>query len=366
MPDYTVGVIGATGRGDYGHHVDTAWLDLANTKIVAVADSDAAGRAKAAQRVGCDNTFADYRNMMDEMKPDIVAICPRWLDQHADMMLAAAERGIHCFVEKPFCRTLEEADAIVAACERAHTKVAIAHPTRYAPAMSTIRRLINDEAIGQVVELRGRGKEDRRGGGEDLWVLGSHIMDMVLTLGYEPEWCFASILQDGDRVVAKHVSDGNEGIGPLAGDTVQATFGLQRGITYSFNSLRSAGGRPSRFALRIYGSAGIIEIIEGVLPEVWILQSSSWNIGRGGGEWKRVSSAGIDQPEGLTDPKFKRRHQVAIEDLLSAIENQREPKCGMYEGCKIVEMIAAVFESHVQNAPVKFPLVNRQNPLLSL
>ena len=364
MPNYTVGVIGATGRGNYGHGVDTAWLDLPNTKIVAVADADEAGRAEAAKRTGCDNTFADYRQMMDAAKPDIVAICPRWLDQHADMILAAAERGIHCYVEKPFCRTLKEADAIVAACERSHARVAIAHPTRYAPAMATIRRLIKDGAIGQVVELRGRGKEDRRGGGEDLWVLGSHIMDMSLELGYEPEWCFASVLEGGERVSAKHVKKGNEGIGPLAGDAVRATFGLKQGITYSFQSYRNAGGTPWRFALRVYGSEGIIEIMENVLPDVWILQDRSW--GRGGGEWKRVSSAGIDKPESLTDPKFKRRHHVPIENLLSAIEKQHEPKCGMYDGRKVVEMIAAVFESHVQNAPVTFPLQNRENPLRSL
>lgn len=366
MPNYTVGVIGATGRGDYGHKVDTAWLDLPNTKVVAVADADDNGRQQAAKRLSCDSVFADYRRMMDEMRPDIIAICPRWVDQHADMILTAAERGIHCFMEKPFCRTLKEADAIIAACERSHSKVAIAHPTRYAPAMATIRRLIKDGAIGKVVELRGRGKEDHRGGGEDLWVLGSHIMDMALTLGYEPDWCFASVLQGGESVVANHVTEGNEGIGLLAGDAVRATFGLKQGVTYSFQSYRNAGVRPWRFGLRVYGSEGIIEIFEGVLPEVWILQDSSWNTGRGRSEWKRVTSAGIDKPETLTDTKFKRRHQVAIEDLLSAIENQREPKCGMYEGRKIIEMIAAVFESHVQNSPAEFPLTNRENPLLQL
>jgi len=366
MKNWTVGVIGATGRGDYGHHVDTAWLDVPDTKIVGVADADSAGRQKAARRTRCPNTFANYRTMMDEMKPDIVAICPRHLDQHADMMLAAAARGIHCFVEKPFCRTLKEADSIIAACESSHTKVGIAHPTRYAPAMTTIRRLIKDGAIGDVVELRGRGKEDQRGGGEDLWVLGSHIMDMTLALGYVPEWCFASVLQDGERVTAKHVKAGNEGIGPLAGDAVRATFGLKQGITFSFTSYRHAAGRPSRFALRVYGSKGIIEIMENVMPEVWILQNSSWHTGRGQGDWKRISTAGIDQPEPLTDSKFRQRHHIPIVNLLMAIEKKQEPKCGMYEGRKIVEMITAVFESHVQNQPVNFPLANRENPLLRL
>lgn len=363
MANYNIGVIGATGRGNYGHGLDTAWLDFPNTKIVAVADADENGRTNTAKKVNCPNVFADYREMMDVAKPDIVAVCPRWLDQHADMILAAAERGIHCYVEKPFCRNLTEADAIVNACEMSHTRVAIAHPTRYAPALQTIRRLIRDGAIGQVVELRGRGKEDRRGGGEDLWVLGSHIMDMVLNLGYDPEWCFASVLTDGQPVTAANVYDGNEGIGRLAGDAVRATYGLKQGVTYSFSSYRNAGKGPTRFALRVYGSDGIIEIQENVLPEVWILQSRSWNIARGGGKWKKINSAGIDKPEPLTDPKYKRRHHVAIEDLLSAIEQQREPKCGIYEGRAIVEMIAAVFESHRLNRPVTFPLQTRVNPL---
>ncbi|MCP4857192.1 MAG: Gfo/Idh/MocA family oxidoreductase [Fuerstiella sp.] len=363
MANYKVGVVGATGRGNYGHGVDTAWLDLPNTKIVAVADADEAGRISTAKRVGCTDVYADYREMMNATKPDIVAVCPRWLDQHADIMLEAVQRGIHCYVEKPFCRNLTEADAIVKACEMSHARVAVAHPTRYAPALQTIRRLISDGAIGQVVELRGRGKEDRRGGGEDLWVLGSHIMDMVLNLGFDPEWCFASVLTDGEPVTAANVYDGNEGIGPLAGDAVRATYGLRQGITYSFASYRHAGASPTRFALRVYGSEGIIEIQENVLPEVWILQSRSWNTGRGGGEWKRISSAGIDMPEPLTDPKFKRRHHVPIEDMLSAIEQRREPKCGVYEGRRIVEMIAAVFESHRVSGPVPLPLKTRVNPL---
>jgi len=43
---YRVAVIGATGRGDYGHGIDTVWLQLDNVDIVAVADQDEAGRAK--------------------------------------------------------------------------------------------------------------------------------------------------------------------------------------------------------------------------------------------------------------------------------------------------------------------------------
>ncbi len=46
---------------------------------------------------------------------------------------------------------------------------------------------------------------------------------------------------------------------------------------------------------------------------------------------------------------------------MQAIDDQREPKCGPIEGRWTVEMISAVFESHRQGKPVKFPLEQREN-----
>ena len=63
---YRVAVFGRTGKGNYGHGVDVCWLDHPQTEIVAVADDNDAGRAAAAKRLGVDQTFADYRRMLDE------------------------------------------------------------------------------------------------------------------------------------------------------------------------------------------------------------------------------------------------------------------------------------------------------------
>ena len=75
---------------------------------MAVADADPNGLAAAAKRLEAEKAFRDFREMLDKVKPDIVSICPRWLDQHRDMVVAAAERGIHAYMEKPLCRTLRE------------------------------------------------------------------------------------------------------------------------------------------------------------------------------------------------------------------------------------------------------------------
>lgn len=363
---YRVAVIGSTGRGNYGHRLDTAFVGVPNAEIVAVADDSEAGRLATAKKLGVEQTFADYRKMLDKVKPDIAAIGPRWLDQHRDMAVAATERGIHVYIEKPFCRSLEEADQIVDSCERTHAKLAIAHPTRYSPKLDRIKRLLEAGHFGKVLEYRGRGKEDRRGGGEDLWVLGTHVMDMIRAIGEHPTWCFSNVEEGGEPVAKKHVKDGAEGIGPLAGDAINAMYGMPGGATAYFASVRNTAGSPSRYGLQIYCSHGVIELLEGTMPSVKCLRDRSWSPGRSGAEWLNVSSLGWDEEEPLTGERYTSRHRLAVEDLLAAIEEGREPKGGMYEARGAVEMIAAVFESHRQGRRVSLPLENRKNPLMQL
>ena len=363
---YRVGVIGRTGRGNYGHALDTAWMSIPETEIVAVADDDKMGLAQAAKRLEVSAAFADYREMLDKIKPDIIAVCQRWIDQHAEMILAAAERGIHVLVEKPYVRTLEEADQIIDACEKTHTKVVVGHPTHFSPKLKAVKQLIDEGKIGDVLQYRARGKEDRRGGGEDLWVLGTHVLDMIRVLAGQPEWCFAHVTQDGHPVTKADVADGAEGIGPLAGDAIRAMYGLPSGKTATFGSYRNMQGSPSRYGLQIYGSRGVIEILEGPMPDVKFLGDPSWSPGRSGAKWQNVSSAGIDKPEPLSGSEYTGRYSQAIRELLRAIEAQDEPTGGMYEGRDVTEMIAGVFESHRIGGPVNLPLKTRANPLTLL
>jgi predicted dehydrogenase len=362
---YRVGVIGHTGRGDYGHGLDTVWLQLPNTEIVAVADADDAGRAAAIRRLGAPRAFADYRKLLDEIKPDIVSICPRWLDQHCEMVVAAAERGIHIYLEKPMCRTLGEADQMVAACGKRNVKLAIAHQTRYSPVIPVIRDLIAEGSIGRVLELRGRGKEDQRGGGEDLWVLGSHIMNLMHTFGGEPQWCFGVVEQNGKPLTRADVRDGNEGIGPLAGDMLRAMYGMPEGATAYFGSRRNAGGKPTRFGLQIFGSEGVVEILSGYLAGSYFLRDASWSPGRSGAKWLPISSDGACKPERLKGDNYT-GNVVACRDLIEAIEHDRLPECNVLDGRMTVEMIVSVFASHLAGAKVEIPLKSRHNPLGNL
>lgn len=362
MPaQFRVGIIGHTGRGNYGHGLDTCFQRDERCEVVALADADEKGRVEAAERLKIDQTFADYRELLDRAKPDIVAIGPRWLDQHRDMAVAAAERGIHIYMEKPMSRTPGEADEIVAACEKKNVKLALAHQTRYSPILRVVREVIEMGRVGELLELRGRGKEDARGGGEDLWVLGSHVFNLMNHLGGEPQWCSAQVWQNDMPATKDDIRDANEGIGRLVGDQVAAMYGFPDGVTGYFASKKGAAG--GRFGLQIYGSKGVIEILTGQFPAAHFLPDPAWSPGRSGAKWERITSAGVGQPEPLKDGGAHGGNDMAVRDLLAAIDEDRQPECSMYEGRTTVEMITGVFAAHFAGKAVEIPLKTRTSPL---
>lgn len=265
---YKVAVIGRTGKGNYGHGLDVVWKALDNVEIVAVADENEKGRSDAATKLGVKNAYADYRTMLDKERPQIVSVADRFLDAHRDMVVACARAGASVFLEKPMARTLAEADEMVAACEMHHVKLAIAHQTRHSPRLKRVKELIDSGRLGDLLEMHARGKEDQRGGGQDLMVLGTHLMDLMRFLVGDARWCFARVLQNGKPVTKVEVREGGEGMGPIAGDLINATYGFERGVQATFGSHKPLKPAGSRFGLTVWGTRGVLQITTGSLPPV--------------------------------------------------------------------------------------------------
>ena len=322
--------------------------------------------AAARERLGVEKGFADYEQMLRETRPDLVAVCPRQPDQHHDMVLAAIDAGVRgLYVEKPFCRSPAEADRIRAACRERRVKLAVAHRNRYHPALPMLKRLVRQGAIGKVLEIRGRGKGDRRGGGEDLCVLGCHVMNLVHYFGGVPQSCSAILRQRGRPVTATDVQPGNEALGPLAGDEVHARYELDGGTIAYFDSIAEDGTRNAGFGLQLIGSDGIIDINCDREPLAYLVAGNPFLPTDRPRAWVPISSAGV----GVEEPQSGivqqlHRHVVPLRDLMDSIESDREPLCDVSEGAMTVEMICAVFASHVlDGASVKIPLSDRRHAL---
>lgn len=364
-----VAVIGYTGHGNYGHGVDSMWLDMPETEIVAVADADAKGLAGAVKKLKLTKGFADYHQMLTETKPEIVAIGPRHIDQHHEMAMAAIAAGARgIYMEKPFVPTLAQADEIVAACEKSGTKLALAHRNRYHPVLPVLKKMIEDGAIGKPLEYRTRGKEDTRGGSLDLWVLGCHLFNLVNYFAGPAKACTATVFQQGRLVTKADVKAGDEGIGPLAGNEVHARFEMANGLPAFFDSVQNAGTKTAGFGVQIIGTEGIIDLRIDAEPLAHILAGSPFGPNKTPRTWVPITTGGLDKPEPIAD--IRRRvggHVGPGRDLLAAIKEGRDPLCSAKDARVTMEMIVGIFESHRLNSQrVELPLKDRENPLTRL
>ncbi len=348
-------VIGRTGRGNYGHLLDIAVRTYPGMDVVAAADEDPEGLRRAAERLRVKKAYADWRRMLEEVRPDIAVIAPRWVDCHLEMALGAAEAGAHVFMEKPMARTPAECDRIIEACDRKGLKIVVAHNMRVSPILDAVEAKVRDGMIGEIQELRGRGKEDRRAGGEDLIVLGTHIFDLMRRFAGDPLWASGRVTVRGRPITGADVRrDAPEGLGMIAGDAVAGMFAFRDGLTGYFGSKRSSETSGKRYGLDLYGSRGIIAVRAGMIPRIWYTESVSWTASK----WKPFPLEPLTLP--LT--RLESVH-LLVRDLVEAIEQDREPAASGRTARWTIEMAMSLYESQRQGRRVAFPLEFRGHPL---
>lgn len=117
-------------------------------QLVAVCD-DVAERARQAGEKMSVPFFTTYHQLLDEMPCDVVALCtPSGL--HPKHGIMAAEKGAHVICEKPMATRLEEADALVHACDEAGVYLFVVKQNRLNPAIQLLKRSIDLGRFGRI------------------------------------------------------------------------------------------------------------------------------------------------------------------------------------------------------------------------
>jgi predicted dehydrogenase len=144
MTNITIGVIGAglIGRKHLARLAARSDYDLVG---IADVNADQVAAAHPETRV-----YADYRQLLDEARPEAVIIAsPNQL--HAEQGIACARRGIHILIEKPVTDTLETAAALVAEVRKTGIKSLVGHHRRHHLQVKALKALLADGRIGDVV-----------------------------------------------------------------------------------------------------------------------------------------------------------------------------------------------------------------------
>jgi len=181
-------IIGVEGHPD---EIVKPLAELPDVEIVAIADADASAiqRFKGRrERLANAKAYADYRQMLDAEKPDVVAVCNSD-GERAAAILEAAHRKHNVIAEKPLALTRPDLERVKTAVSQSHIQLGMLLPMRFSPHYVMLKQIVDSGEIGEVVQISSQKSyqlEDRPDwfkhrdtyGSTILWI-GPHMIDLM-------------------------------------------------------------------------------------------------------------------------------------------------------------------------------------------
>ncbi len=197
--------VAIAGLGYWGPNLARNFAALPGCELAWLCD----GSEQARERVGAAHpgvpTTADLETVLADETVDAVALATP-VPTHAELAIAVARAGKHCFVEKPLATSAADAERAVAAAAEADRILMVGHLLEYHPAVTRLKELIDADELGGLYYIYG----DRlnlgklRADENALWSLGAHDVSVALHLiGEEPVECVAQ----GASFVRRPVQD---------------------------------------------------------------------------------------------------------------------------------------------------------------
>lgn len=183
------------GVGWIGRHRMRAVAESGRAEVVALADPDRGRLEEAAARLPPGKPpvrlHHTYEALLREDLDGVMIASPSGL--HAAQALAAIERGLHVFCEKPLGRTRREVQRVVSAAKQGDRRLGVDLSYRYIEGAEALRSLVRGGELGRIfaVDLvfhntygpdKPWSHDPAMAGGGCLVALGMHLLDLAF-------WC---------------------------------------------------------------------------------------------------------------------------------------------------------------------------------
>ena len=287
MKTLNVGVIGAGFMGK-AHSLAYAampmffWPVPAIPKRYIIAEASNELASEAAIRFGYETHTSDWRALVADPQVDVVDIAtPNHL--HATIAIAAAEAGKHVICEKPLARTSAEAKMMLDAVEAAGVVHMVAFNYRRTPAVALAKKLIDEGAIGRILNFRGTYLQDWSAdpdgplswrfqkaiaGSGAVGDIATHVIDLARYLVGEVSEVNALLRtyidtrpqQTGgaDKLAASDKHSDAPRLAVDVDDEVLTMLRFANGAVGSLEATRNAYGRNNFLTFEIHGEIGSI------------------------------------------------------------------------------------------------------------
>lgn len=278
--------------------------------------------------------YEDLDDLLKNPEVDVVNICTP-SGYHAPLAIKAANAKKHVVVEKPISLTLEDAQAIIDACNENGVKLSVVHPNRFRPAVKAIRKAMDEGRLGKLSHANAtvrwnrnqayydqapwRGTKSLDGG--VLMNQAIHNLDLLLWLMGDIDEVQSMTATRLRKIEAEDVAIGlvrfkNGALGVIEAATTIYPKNLEE-------------------TLSVFGETGSIK-----LGGVTANKIDHWNVATMD---EAETEALVNEIE--ADPFGTPGHQCIIEDMVEAIKEDRTPIVTGEDGKKALELVIKLYEA---------------------
>ncbi|HET9053824.1 MAG TPA: Gfo/Idh/MocA family oxidoreductase, partial [Cyclobacteriaceae bacterium] len=158
------------GCGNMGSSHARAYHDLEGFEICGIVSRGKSKDVLNKKLGGGYELFDNYEAALAKTRPDAVSIST-WPDTHEAMAIHAFENGCHVFIEKPLADSVEGAERVVKAANRAGKKLVIGYILRHHPSWEKFIEVA--QGLGKPLVMRMNLNQQSSG---DMWTLHRNLM----------------------------------------------------------------------------------------------------------------------------------------------------------------------------------------------
>lgn len=279
--------------------------------------------------------YTDLNNMLEE-NPDIhvVNICvPSGL--HAQLTKIVAEHGRHIIVEKPMSLKLQDAEEMIQYAKENNVKLAVVHPNRFRPAVQKLKEEMEKGAFGKLSHANAtvrwnrnqayydqaewRGTKEFDGG--VLMNQAIHNLDLML-------WLMGPVESVQSMAATRLRKIETE-------DVAAAVVQFKNGALGIIEAATTIYPKNLEESIAVFGETASVKIsgTNANFIETWDIEGVS------------EEEADMLKDEIKEDPFGKPGHQCIIEDMVQAVQENRNPIVTGEDGIAPVKLILAILES---------------------
>ena len=315
--------------------------------LSAVCDSVEERARAAGEELGIP-WFTDYAAMLERAESDVVAVCtPSGL--HSAHGVLAARAGKHVIVEKPMSITLEQADALLHACDEAGVGLFVVKQNRLNPAIQLLKRAVDKGRFGRIflanTTVRWHRPQDYydsapwRGtwefDGGAFMNQASHYVDLI-------QWLVGPV----ESVVAKTATQGRR---IEAEDSGVAVLRFRNGALGVIEVNVLTYPRNWEGSISIMGERGSAKISGTAVNKVehWVFADYD--------DDDKLVEASSTNPASV----YGFGHEGYYQNVLQVLRGQAQPETDGRAGRKSLELILGIYESAKTGRDVPLPLRSR-------